>query len=401
MQLNIKAIVLAAGKGTRLQSEDFDAPKVMREVGGKPLLSYVLESLSFIDIKDIVLVVGYKRESIIERFEGYTYAVQGMQLGTGHAVMSARDQLRDYKGALLLCYGDMPAIKRDSYEQLIRTHFEEQNDCTLLSSQSDRPLAFGRVERDANGIFKNIIEEIECTPEQLNITELNTGVYVFDCERLFNALGELRNDNAQGEYYITDVPAIMKAQGAKIGILKRDLGDCIIGVNTPEQLAQVERAMTSSDSFVPPSGSNELCYEQLSRIVKEGDGTKKSSDRRQKRDLITGLPTIMSIVAWMMLAAAWIFLDQASPDRTYGWLSFFEVNYGTAAAHRARWDYATVYTAYILLLSSIGICGIALAVNRLRMRRKTDKFRFSVFFVGSVSIIAFIAFLIRFWYILF
>ncbi|MCL2663216.1 MAG: NTP transferase domain-containing protein [Oscillospiraceae bacterium] len=240
----LKAVVLAAGKGTRLHDDEIDAPKVMREANGKPLLRYVLDAISFIERKDIILVVGYKKETVINAFTGYPYAIQNEQLGTGHAVMSAENQLRNYTGALLVCYGDMPAIKREVYEQLINTHFEEGNDCTLLTGESTLKMSFGRVERDENGSFLQVVEEKDCTPEQLEIKELNTGVYVFDTPLLLDSLKELKNDNSQGEYYITDVPAIMREKGAKIGILKRNLGDDIIGVNTVEQLKMVERILS-------------------------------------------------------------------------------------------------------------------------------------------------------------
>jgi len=240
---NIKSVVLAAGKGTRLHSDEIDAPKVMREACGKPLLWYVLDSLSFIDKEDIILVVGYKKESVISRFGEYPYAVQEEQLGTGHAVAAASDELEGFDGALLVCYGDMPAIQQEVYENLLKTHFDEGNNCTLLTGESTLDMAFGRIVRDGNGDFKHVVEEKDCTPEQLEIKELNTGVYVFDTPMLLSALKELRNDNSQGEYYITDVPAIMREHGAKIGIYNRNLGDDIIGVNTVEQLELVEKIL--------------------------------------------------------------------------------------------------------------------------------------------------------------
>jgi len=240
----LKAVVLAAGKGTRLHNDENDAPKVMREANGKPLLWYVLEAISFIDKKDIILVVGYKKETVTGAFGDYPYVIQSKQLGTGHAVMSAEEQLKDYKGALLVCYGDMPAIKRDVYEQLINTHYEDGNDCTLLTGESSLKMSFGRIVRDENGSFLQVVEEKDCTPAQLKIKELNTGVYVFDTPMLLKSLKELKNDNSQGEYYITDVPAIMREKGLKIGILKRNLGDDIIGVNTVEELEMVEKILS-------------------------------------------------------------------------------------------------------------------------------------------------------------
>ena len=243
MNCELKAVVLAAGKGTRLKADDSDAPKVMREVLGKPLLWYVTDSLSFIEKKNITLVVGYKKESIINRFEGYAFAVQEQQLGTGHAVMMAKEQLEKHTGAVLVCYGDMPAIKSRVYQKLLQEHIENKNDCTLLTGESNLAMSFGRIQRGSDGAFDCIVEEKDCTEEQLKITELNTGVYVFNTQLLLQSLKELKNNNSQNEYYITDIPAIMKKRGAVIGIYKENLGDDIIGVNTTEQLEMVERIL--------------------------------------------------------------------------------------------------------------------------------------------------------------
>ena len=236
----IKAVVLAAGKGTRLQSEDNDAPKVMRRANGKPLLWYVLEALSFIEKKDTIIVVGYKKDEIIDSFMGYIYAEQTEQLGTGHAVMAAAGALRGFDGAVLVCYGDMPVIKQDTYQSLINAHIDQGNDCTILTGESSIRLPYGRVLRDEHGGFLAVVEDSDCSREQLTITELNSGVYVFSAPLLLDALGSLKPENKQGEYYLTDVPAIMSGSGARIGIHRRHLGNEIIGVNTIEQLIQVE-----------------------------------------------------------------------------------------------------------------------------------------------------------------
>jgi 4-amino-4-deoxy-L-arabinose transferase-like glycosyltransferase len=143
---------------------------------------------------------------------------------------------------------------------------------------------------------------------------------------------------------------------------------------------------------------NGLDYNQIKEMIDQHNEEDKNTDRRKKRDIVSRMPTILALIAWMILAAVWVILDQAAPDRGYGWLSFFEVNFGTAAAHRTRWNYSLVYVSYILLLVSIGTCLIAFVFNKFRMRRKTDKYRVSVFFVGGVSIIAFVFFMIRFWY---
>jgi UDP-N-acetylglucosamine diphosphorylase/glucosamine-1-phosphate N-acetyltransferase len=240
MAYNMKAVVLAAGKGTRLQTEGCDLPKVMRLACGKPLLSYVLDGLSFIPQEDIILVVGYKKETVLDAFTGCQFALQEEQLGTGHAVMMAENALKGYTGAVLVCCGDMPLLTRATYQALADTHLKEQNDCTILTSESPEVLPFGRIVRDASGAFVKIVEDRDCTPAEKTIRELNTGLYVFSADKLFPALRQLRNNNAQGEYYLTDVPAILREEGAKVGLCKLDLGSEIIGVNTLEQLHEVE-----------------------------------------------------------------------------------------------------------------------------------------------------------------
>ncbi len=236
----LKAVVLAAGKGTRLQTEGCDLPKVMREACQRPLLDYVLQAISFIDKKDVIIVVGYRKEDVMAQFLGYTYALQLEQLGTGHAVMSAENDLRGFDGSVLVCYGDMPLLTRDTYEALISAHIAGINDCTILSSRSDEKLPYGRIVRDSNGEFVKIVEDKDCAPDEKAIDELNTGLYVFEAGKLLPTLSKLKNNNAQGEYYLTDVPAILRGEGAKIGICMRDLGSEIIGVNTVDQLLQVE-----------------------------------------------------------------------------------------------------------------------------------------------------------------
>ena len=241
--MTIKAVVLAAGKGTRLQTEGSDLPKVMRHALGEPLLHYVLQAISFIPPEDITIVVGYQKEKVTAHFKGYHFAEQREQLGTGHAVMAARAVLAEGDFPVLICYGDMPLLRAETYVDLVRVHESERNICTILSGTTDLPLPFGRIVRDAVGQFREVVEDRDCTPEQKAIRELNVGVYVFQSGPLLSALDRLTCANSQGEYYLTDVPAILQADGQRIGICKRELGDEIIGVNTMEQLLQVEEAL--------------------------------------------------------------------------------------------------------------------------------------------------------------
>lgn len=236
----MKAIVLAAGKGTRLQTENCDLPKVLRTVLGKPLLGYVLEGLRFLEREDIVIVAGYKREMVEKAFAGYPFAVQEEQLGTGHAVSCAREALAGYDGPVLVCCGDMPLMQEETYRTMFETHEREGNVCTILAAVCREDLPYGRILRRADGTFDRVVEDKDCTAEQKKIRELNAGVYVFDAKKLFAALGQLKNDNAQGEYYLTDVPAILQAEGGRVGVCAACTAEEMLGVNTPQQLQQVE-----------------------------------------------------------------------------------------------------------------------------------------------------------------
>lgn len=231
----MRAIVLAAGKGTRLLRKGDDFPKAMKPLCGKPILSYVLKSLDFLDKKDISVVVGYKREKVLEAFHGYDFVMQEEQLGTGHAVKVCEKSFDDYDGPVLIMLGDMPMFKQQTLLDMFALQ-KKTGGCVILTAVSERKLPYGRIIRDESGKFVGVVEEKDCTPEQKLIKELNPSIYVFDAKQLFSALGELRADNAQREYYLTDVPAILQKRGIPVTThtIRDDVQ--IIGVNTEEDL---------------------------------------------------------------------------------------------------------------------------------------------------------------------
>lgn len=237
---SLKAIVLAAGMGKRLRTEGVDLPKVLRLAAGRPLLGYVLEELGFLPGQDIVLVVGYEGEKVVSAFPGYPHVYQMPQLGTGHAVQCAESALKDFDGHILICCGDMPLMGRRAYEALWKAHLEQDNACTLLAGVADQPLPYGRVLRDEQGGFDRIVEDRDCSEEERQVKELNAGVYIFKAKALWRALTTLRPDNAQGEYYLTDAPVWLKRQGEKVGVCAACTPEEMLGVNTIEQLQQVE-----------------------------------------------------------------------------------------------------------------------------------------------------------------
>ncbi len=237
---DIKAVILAAGQGKRLGSGDVGIPKVMRIAADKPLLGHVLDKLSFIPPDDTIIIVGYMKEQVIDAFPGYRFAEQAQQLGTGHAVAMAKEQLDGFAGAVLVCCGDMPLITRETYEALVSKYFEEDADCTILTGIYDDKKPYGRIVRDEAGNFLRIVEQKDCSPEEDAIREYNSGVFVFSCPALLSGLGELKSNNAQNEYYLTDLPAIILSKGGKVSLCRRELGDELLGVNTKEDLEQVE-----------------------------------------------------------------------------------------------------------------------------------------------------------------
>lgn len=241
----LKAIVLAAGKGTRMRTDGCDLPKVMRLANGKPLLHYVLSALDFIAPEDTILVVGYQKETVMEAFPTYEFAHQDQQLGTGHAVQCALESIKDFDGDLLICCGDMPLVKKDTFMKLVETHRASGDACTMLTGTTDLKLPYGRIVRDEQGKFQHIVEEKDCTPQQKEIKELNVGVYVFDAANLRETLKQVKNNNASGEYYLTDVPGHLRESGKAPGVCMLPLGNQIIGVNTPDQLAEVEAALNA------------------------------------------------------------------------------------------------------------------------------------------------------------
>ena len=240
MEKKIKAVILAAGQGKRLGSGDAGIPKVMRMAADKPLLGHVLDKLSFIPADDTIIIVGFMKEQVIDAYPDYVFAEQAQQLGTGHAVAMAKDALADFDGAVLVCCGDMPLITRETYEALCEEYFASGAQCTILTGIYEEKKPYGRIVRDTDGSFLRIVEQKDCSPEEDAIREYNSGVYVFSCTDLLESLGKMKNNNAQNEYYLTDVPALILEKGGKVTLCRRELGDELLGVNTKEDLAQVE-----------------------------------------------------------------------------------------------------------------------------------------------------------------
>lgn len=244
-----KVIVLAAGKGKRLQSEKSDLPKVLRRAAGRPLLTWVLDKLDFVAKEDVIIVVGYKADLVqTETGPDYSYVLQDKQLGTGHATAAAAPLLRDFSGDVLVVYGDMPLFKAGTYRDLVAKHKASSADCTMLTAIAETMIDYGRILRDEEGNFAGIVEKKDCTAEQLQIREVNPGVYVFNCAILLRMLQQLKNDNAQGEYYLTDVPQLMQLAGYTVATWTINDEKEVFGVNTQEDLRRAEQLLQEADS---------------------------------------------------------------------------------------------------------------------------------------------------------
>lgn len=242
--MKVRAIIPAAGKGTRLHSENFDAPKVMRECAGSPLLETVLKSVSFIDKNDTYIVVGYKKEQVMDYFgDEYHYVVQEPQMGTGHAVMVCADEFADYDGTVLVTFGDMPLYREKDFRALFDQLEKEDDDCVVMIAENPELVYWSRIIRDEEGRFLAIVEAQDLAEDQKKFVELTCGVFAFKSKSLFKILPMMSTENAQHEYYLTEVPELMVKNGMKVGTYKIADGDDLRGVNTPEDLVRCEQEL--------------------------------------------------------------------------------------------------------------------------------------------------------------
>lgn len=235
-----KAVILAAGKGTRMKS---DLPKVLHKVEGKPMVHYAIQAAKDAGATDVIVIVGYQGQLVKKEIVDFVeYAEQREQLGTGHAVKCAQPLLGTEGDVVVFC-GDTPLITADTIKKLYDKHKHESNGVTVLSAIMEDPTGYGRIIRDAEGHFVKIVEHKDCTDDELKVNEINSGMYVFNAEALNASLSLLNNDNAQGEYYLTDTVAIIKNAGLKINALPVEDNDEILGVNTISQLMTAEKIM--------------------------------------------------------------------------------------------------------------------------------------------------------------
>lgn len=244
--MNLKTLVLAGGKGTRMKSE---LPKVIHKVNGVPMIVKILNVLNEINSQENILVLGHKKEEILEILgKNIPYVVQEEQLGTGHAVLQGKEYLKDFDGDLMVLCGDTPLLTKETLKSLYGYHKKSGAVTTILTSIYENPFGYGRIVKE-NGNVVAIIEEKEATEEIKKIKEVNAGVYCFNCKELYKALEKINNNNEKGEYYLTDVIGIQVAENKKVDsfVLKDNME--ILGVNSKYELSIASQILRDRKNY--------------------------------------------------------------------------------------------------------------------------------------------------------
>jgi len=237
------AIILAAGRGTRMKTS---LPKVLHPVCNQPMLSYVLDACRAVDCDRLICVTGFGAERVRSAYadqKDIVWVQQEPQLGTGHAVQLCRDVLEGVTGELLILAGDGPLVRAETLGQLLAVHRRRRAACTLATSIMESPGAFGRVIRDETGELVGIVEYLDATEAQHQIREVNVSLYCFDVPRLLEVIGQLRNDNAKGEYYLTDTLGMLRAREYALAAVPAVAPAEVLSINDRIQLAEVNRLM--------------------------------------------------------------------------------------------------------------------------------------------------------------
>ena len=235
---------MAAGKGTRLKSKH---PKVLHQVGGKPLLAHVIAAAQqVVPAKDIFVIVGHEADKVRESVQqtGVQFVVQEPQRGTGHALMCAAPALKKYDQVIVLS-GDAPLITADTIEKLRDFHQQKKPAMTILSARLENPTGYGRIIRDSGsgGDVKAVVEEKSCTSAQKKIREINSGFYAFSSRPLFKNIEQLKTDNAHGEYYLTDMAAVLRKAKQRVTAIETQNASEILGSNTRAEMVELDRKM--------------------------------------------------------------------------------------------------------------------------------------------------------------
>jgi bifunctional UDP-N-acetylglucosamine pyrophosphorylase / glucosamine-1-phosphate N-acetyltransferase len=239
-------VILAAGAGTRMKSQ---LPKVLHPICGMSMLGHVLAAARELDPAELIVVVGHGRHQVASYLAGHApdvqVVVQHRQGGTGHAVRVVTETTGLGQGTVLVTYGDTPLLRGSTLAALAREHAAQDAAATALTTVLADPTGYGRILRDDRGAFIKIVEEADANAEQRAVTEINSGVYAFESSLLADSVKRLPTDNAKGEEYLTDVVAILRAEGHRVGMVTTPDSDEVCGVNDRVQLAHARRLLNA------------------------------------------------------------------------------------------------------------------------------------------------------------
>lgn len=248
-------MILGAGLGTRMKSR---RAKVLHELAGLPLICHVVRAAFELEPEALFIIVGHQAEEVERAVRGDVarlaergrratpelhFILQAQRRGTGHAVMAAREAIAGRPGPLVILAGDVPMIRGETLRRLLETHRSEEKNATILTVEMSDPTGYGRIVRDGAGMFLRSIEQKDASPGQLAIREVGVSIYAFELPALVDAIGRLNTDNAQGEYYLTEVPRVIRERGLSVGLFPHDDPEEVLGVNTRAELAEMERKL--------------------------------------------------------------------------------------------------------------------------------------------------------------
>ena len=232
----LAVVILAAGKGTRMNSE---LPKVLHKINGTPMIEIVINTSNKLSPKKIIAIIGYKKELVKDVLKNHNieFAVQLEQNGTAHAVQQCAKQLKEFTGIVLVLSGDVPGITSKTLESFINLHLSNNSKASLISTNLDNPLGYGRIIRNADNSFSKIVEQKDANEKEQMICEINSGIYIFDSKTLFEKIYLIKNKNMQKEYYLTDIFNHINKNGTSVFLTENK--DEIYGINTIEQLKEM------------------------------------------------------------------------------------------------------------------------------------------------------------------
>jgi bifunctional UDP-N-acetylglucosamine pyrophosphorylase/glucosamine-1-phosphate N-acetyltransferase len=275
---NLDIVILAAGLGTRMKSR---VAKVLHQLQGRPIIAHVCRTAALLDPRRTYVIVGHQADDVqtaVEKEIGreqVSFIKQMEQRGTGDAVMAARDALAGANSVALILSGDVPMVRSETLQTLIKEHIAGKASCTMLSVRLENPTGYGRIVRDETGGFLRIVEQKDATEEERQLREINAGIYCFDTEKLFRALERVRPTNSQGEYYLTDVPGILRDDHEQVTIYQHSDSREVSGVNTRAELAEFENLLRRNAvrrlmleggvTFIDPSHSYVSADAQIGR----------------------------------------------------------------------------------------------------------------------------------------